>query len=438
MDTAEQKYDDLKEISLSSDESSADAVKRPFETEHETEKLERSESASKRAKLEAQPEAGQFDDASEGSEAQPSPEGSSTPTATAAVVDYLAAKRAELGTSPPTGSSAMSVMATIVSDGTGDSCGGSSGPVENSEGQKSSSPPGSNDNDVIINSRSRNVQYLRMIKENRTAYARASTRGERKALVGSLMSQWRRKGGRFLTRQKGAEVEADDETVEKKITAALRKPKAKKKVAVVPLRPGRHVLPQLGVVPQRVFLASGPEYDADEAARIFLVMEDERAARKAAAKESAAASGSTRGEGVNDGQPSKKSKTRTKSAKKVRLSILETSTDSGGGGDPAGAAKTPKASASSSRSPSAPRTPALLLSEEPAPSLGDGWVTKTFRRTSGKTSGTTDVYFYSPATAIKFRSLKNCRLFIGVLAEEAVGGDERAALKVYKERGHKF
>ena len=431
MDMAEQNHDDLKEISLSSDESSADAVKRPADAE--TEKLERgSESASKRAKLDV--EAGQFDDASEGSEAQPSPEGSSS---TPVVVDYLAAKRAEMGLSPPTGSTAMSVMATVVSDGTGDSCGGSSGPVENSGGQKSSSPPGSNDNDVIINSRSRNVQYLRMIKENRTAYARASTRGERKALVGSLMSQWRRKGGRFLTRQKGAEVEADDDTVEKKITAALRKPKAKKKVAVVPLRPGRHVLPQLGVVPQRVFLASGPEYDCDEAARLFLVMEDERAARKAAAKESAA-SGGTRGEEGKDEKPSKKSKTRTKSVKKVRLSILETSTDSGGGGDPAGAAKTPKASSSSSRSPSAPRTPALLLSEEPAPSLGDGWVSKTFRRTSGKTSGTTDMYFYSPATAIKFRSIKNCRLFIGVLAEEAVGGDERAALKVYKERGHKF
>ena len=65
-------------------------------------------------------------------------------------------------------------------------------------------------------------------------------------------------------------------------------------------------------------------------------------------------------------------------------------------------------------------------------------MTRTYRRTSGKTAGTTDTYFFSPATAIKFRSLKNCRLFIAVLAEEGVGGDEATALRVYKERGHKF
>lgn len=410
MEMADQQYDDLREISLSSassNESSADPVMRPDESG----KPEQSEAASaaKRAKLEVPPPT-----------TTPTSDGASTQ---AAVVDYLSAKRAELGMPPPSSSAPMAV-AVAVSDETGDGDSGSSAvALANSAGHKTSSPGNNDDNDVIINSRTRNAQYLRMIKENRTAYAKAATRSERKAIVGSLMDQWRKRGGRFLTRQKGVDAEADDGLVQKKIATALRKPKAKK-AAVVPLRPGRHVLPQIGVVPQKVFLG-GSDYDCDEAASLFLAKEDERA------KAAAAAPSTSRGEDGRGGGPSA---SRAKPAKRVRLSILETSASDGGGAPP-GAAGTPKAP---SRSPSAPRTPALLLSEDPAPSLGVGWVTRTYRRTSGRTAGTTDTYFYSPATSIKFRSLRNCRIFIGVLAEEGVGGDESAALRAYRERGHRL
>ena len=400
METSEQQYDYLKEISLlpsSSGESGADAAaaKRPAETE-KLEREESAESAAKRAKLEA------------GS----SPKGSSKP---AAVLDYLSAKRAELGMSAISPSAPMAV---VVSDETcdGDSGAAPSVPIATPAGREPSPPGG--DGDVIVNSRARNVRYLRMIRESRAAYAGAATRGERRAIVSSLMGQWRGGGGRFLTRRNGAEAEADDETVQRKITAALRKTRAGR-VAVVPLRPGRHVLPQLVVVPQKVIL-EGPDYDCDEAARLFLATEDERAARK-----TPAASGTARGEDGKDGRPPA---TRAKPARKARPSVMET--PPGGAGSPAVPAP--------SRPPAAPRTPALLLSEGPAPSLGRGWVTRTFRRTSGRSAGTRDTYFYSPGAAIKFRSLRSCRVFIGVLAEEGVGGDEAVALRVYRERGHKL
>ncbi|EJK45366.1 hypothetical protein THAOC_36022 [Thalassiosira oceanica] len=264
-----------REISLSSassNESSADPVMRPDESG----KPEQSEAASaaKRAKLEVPPPT-----------TTPTSDGASTQ---AAVVDYLSAKRAELGMPPPSSSAPMAV-AVAVSDETGDGdSGGSAVALANSAGHKTSSPGNNDDNDVIINSRTRNAQYLRMIKENRTAYAKAATRSERKAIVGSLMDQWRKRGGRFLTRQKGVDAEADDGLVQKKIATALRKPKAKK-AAVVPLRPGRHVLPQLSVLPQKVFLG-GSDYDCDEAASLFLAKEDERA------KAAAAAPSTSRGE----------------------------------------------------------------------------------------------------------------------------------------------
>ncbi|KAL7547842.1 hypothetical protein ACHAWF_011122 [Thalassiosira exigua] len=109
------------------------------------------------------------------------------------------------------------------------------------------------------------------------------------------------------------------------------------------------------------------------------------------------------------------------------------------------ACRTPKAAKAPSGSggdggttPKTPRTPATLLSTEPASSLPEGWTKKTFRRNAGKTAGTTDVYFFSPGREIKFRSVKGCKAFLGLLVEEGVDGDENKARKLYKERGHKF
>ena len=96
-------------------------------------------------------------------------------------------------------------------------------------------------------------------------------------------------------------------------------------------------------------------------------------------------------------------------------------------------AKTP-----SSATPKTPKTPALLLSTEAARKLPDGWISKTFKRMTGKTAGTKDIYFYSPQKQIKFRAMKSCKTFIDIMGELEVDGDEAAALKLYKERGHRF
>ena len=85
-----------------------------------------------------------------------------------------------------------------------------------------------------------------------------------------------------------------------------------------------------------------------------------------------------------------------------------------------------------------PKTPAELLSTKPAPNLPNGWLVKLFKRQSGATAGSTDKYFYSPDNEIKFRSMKGCNVFIGILDEPDVDGDEAMALKEYKERGYKF
>jgi len=106
--------------------------------------------------------------------------------------------------------------------------------------------------------------------------------------------------------------------------------------------------------------------------------------------------------------------------------------------------KTPNATSGSStpkntpKTPKTPRTPALLLSTTPVPGLPKGWIAKTFKRSSGKTAGHKDMYFYSPRKEIKFRSMKGCQTFIGILAEPSVEGNERRALKIYKRRGNKF
>ena len=93
---------------------------------------------------------------------------------------------------------------------------------------------------------------------------------------------------------------------------------------------------------------------------------------------------------------------------------------------------------SSSTTPKTPKTPAILLSEEAAANLPEGWIVKKFQRTNGKTARTTDKYFYSPDNKIKFRSMKGCKQFIDILAEPGIDGIESDALKVYKERGYKF
>ena len=84
-----------------------------------------------------------------------------------------------------------------------------------------------------------------------------------------------------------------------------------------------------------------------------------------------------------------------------------------------------------------PRTPAKLLStKSEVAGLPAGWTSKTYERKSGKTAGSTDTYFYSPQTGIKFRSIKRCKEFIEIVKE--VNGNETEALKLFKERGHKM
>lgn len=102
-------------------------------------------------------------------------------------------------------------------------------------------------------------------------------------------------------------------------------------------------------------------------------------------------------------------------------------------GTPKGA-KTPKGSGT----PKTPRTPAVLLSTKAATGLPEGWVVKTFKRSSGRTAGGTDKYFFSPQAELKFRSMKAAKAFVGILSEPGVDGKESEAAKLFKERGHKF
>mmetsp|Transcript_42544 Transcript_42544/g.90489 ORF Transcript_42544/g.90489 Transcript_42544/m.90489 type:complete len:660 (+) Transcript_42544:96-2075(+) len=108
------------------------------------------------------------------------------------------------------------------------------------------------------------------------------------------------------------------------------------------------------------------------------------------------------------------------------------------GSSACGAPKTPKTTCATPTTPKTPRTPAILLSTEVVPSLDEGWISKTFQRSSGRTAGTKDSYFYSPHKRIKFRSMKGCKTFIDILAEPGVDGDEFNALEIYKERGHRL
>ena len=103
--------------------------------------------------------------------------------------------------------------------------------------------------------------------------------------------------------------------------------------------------------------------------------------------------------------------------------------------------KTPSKSGTptSSGGGSTPKTPAILLEAKSAgPDLPEGWTTKKFQRTGGKTAGSSDKYWYSPDQDIKFRSMKGCKQFVAILKELGVDGNENSALKLYKERGFRF
>jgi hypothetical protein len=80
----------------------------------------------------------------------------------------------------------------------------------------------------------------------------------------------------------------------------------------------------------------------------------------------------------------------------------------------------------------------LLLTELMGSEEFPGWTKKTFERVSGNTTGTKDSYFYSPENQFKFRSIKGVKIFIGILSEPGVAGDESRALALYKQRGHKL
>jgi hypothetical protein len=92
----------------------------------------------------------------------------------------------------------------------------------------------------------------------------------------------------------------------------------------------------------------------------------------------------------------------------------------------------------SSNASSTPRGSANLLWEGPLGEEFPGWTKKTFERATGASARSKDSYFYSPHNQIKFRAMKGVRLFIGILSEPGVAGDESVALKIYKERGHKI
>ena len=103
---------------------------------------------------------------------------------------------------------------------------------------------------------------------------------------------------------------------------------------------------------------------------------------------------------------------------------------------------TPESRRNTTKSPTQPRTgtqrtPAALLSSEAMGPKYLGWTTKTFQRVSGTSAGTKDKYFYSPHHQFKFRSMKGVDIFILILKEPAVNGDETKAWKVYKGRGYR-
>jgi len=66
-----------------------------------------------------------------------------------------------------------------------------------------------------------------------------------------------------------------------------------------------------------------------------------------------------------------------------------------------------------------------------------GWTVKTHVRLSGSHAGQSYRTFHSPQKNFAFRSLKKVRIFEAILSEPGISGDETAAMKAFKSRGHK-
>lgn len=84
-----------------------------------------------------------------------------------------------------------------------------------------------------------------------------------------------------------------------------------------------------------------------------------------------------------------------------------------------------------------PRMSPVLISTPHTKTRGlpEGWTAKTYQRQGGSTVGSTDTYYYSPVTQIKFRSRNKIQIFVEIVQE--VGGDEKKAFELFKERGHR-
>ena len=94
---------------------------------------------------------------------------------------------------------------------------------------------------------------------------------------------------------------------------------------------------------------------------------------------------------------------------------------------------------SSGASPSGSEAAATLIaSSDSPPGLPTGWKMKTFRRMAGKSAGNTDSYWYSPQLMHRFRSMKGCKLFIEILNEPGIAGDESVAFNEFKKRGFRL
>jgi hypothetical protein len=94
---------------------------------------------------------------------------------------------------------------------------------------------------------------------------------------------------------------------------------------------------------------------------------------------------------------------------------------------------------SSGASPSGSEAAATLIaSSDSPPGLPTGWKMKTFRRMAGKSAGNTDSYWYSPQLMHRFRSMKGCKLFIEILNEPGIAGDESVAFNQFKKRGFRL
>ena len=63
---------------------------------------------------------------------------------------------------------------------------------------------------------------------------------------------------------------------------------------------------------------------------------------------------------------------------------------------------------------------------------GDGWTKMTVERNTGKTKGTYDTYFYSPAKEYKFRSKSEVQKFLDCLKKAEGGNDEEKEDSAYK------